>query len=145
VFILEEPYVSDLLAGPSSNSACPCCTPSPSAGCGSPAPGSRRRAFSAAARRARGSLNSENGSADRHHTFGLRPAAAIQLFRTRSPSRHLVADLYRTTATPGCRGGSARRPGAAARAVLVKPAVGFFGLGVHMVDPPRLPAVGEIE
>ena len=152
MFILEEPYVSDLLAATVGELGLPVLR----------TPLAERRlsdssaallcddaAFSAAACRpgARVYSNSENaiGWIAEHLSASHLPRR-IELFKDKLAFRDLVSDLYpdyRYFGVP-VRELRAFDPARLRAPFIVKPAVGFFSLGVHVVDSPAAwPAVVE--
>ena len=155
MFILEEPYVSDLLAATVAQLALPVLD----------TPMARRRLvgtrsmplctddeFAAAASRpgARLYSNSENaiGWIAQHLAESSLPGM-IDLFKDKVAFRDLVADLYPDYRYVGLplSGLRAFDPSSLRAPFVVKPTVGFFSLGVHVVDSPiAWPAVvAEIE
>jgi len=155
VFILEEPYVSDLLAATVAAMGLPVLD----------TPMARRRLsgshavplfsddeFAAAASRpgARLYSNSENaiGWIAEHLTQSELPKR-IELFKDKVAFRDLMADLYPDYRYFGLplSGLRAFDPSCLRAPFIVKPAVGFFSLGVHVVgSPDAWPAVvAEIE
>jgi len=155
VFILEEPYVSDLLAATVAELGLPVLD----------TPIARRRLtgqhavplsaaveFAAAAARpgARLYSNSENaiGWIAAHLAHAELPRR-IELFKDKVAFRDLVADLYPDYRYVGLplSGLRAFDPSSLRAPFVVKPAVGFFSLGVHVVGSPAAwPAVvAEIE
>jgi len=142
VFILEEPYVSDLLATTVAELGLPVLD----------TPMARRRlrgplavplcaddVFAAAASRAGARLysNSENaiGWIAEHLARSDLPRK-IGLFKDKIAFRELVADLYPDYRFFGLplRGLRTFDPSRLRAPFIVKPAVGFFSLGVHVVE-----------
>ena len=142
MFILEEPYVSDLLATTVAELGLPVLD----------TPMARRRlcgplavplcaddVFAAAASRAGARLysNSENaiGWIAEHLARSDLPRK-IGLFKDKIAFRELVADLYPDYRFFGLplRGLRAFDPSRLRTPFIVKPAVGFFSLGVHVVE-----------
>jgi hypothetical protein len=142
VFILEEPYVSDLLAATVGALQLPVLR----------TPIAERRlagadaalllddaAFSAAACRpgARVYSNSENAIGwIAEHLAGSDLPRRIELFKDKVAFRDLVADLYPDYRYAGVpvRELRAFDPARLRAPFVVKPAVGFFSLGVHVVE-----------
>jgi hypothetical protein len=155
VFILEEPYVSDLLAATVAELGLPVLR----------TPIAERRlpdaqaallrddaAFSAAARKpgARLYSNSENAIGwIAAHLAGSDLPRRIELFKDKVAFRDLVADLYPDYRYAGVPVGELRAfdPSRLRAPFIVKPAVGFFSLGVHVVESAAAwtAVVGEIE
>ena len=142
MFILEEPYVSDLLAATAGELGLPVLrTPLAERRLAGPSAAllCDGAAFSAAACRpgARVYSNSENAIGwIAEHLSGSDLPRRIELFKDKLAFRDLVADLYpdyryfgvpisELHAFDPCR---LRAP------FIVKPAVGFFSLGVHVVE-----------
>jgi len=155
VFILEEPYVSDLLVDTVTGLGLPVLD----------TPIARRRlpgasshlvvgddefAAVAAAPGARVYSNSENAigwiAGHLGHTDLPR---RIELFKDKIAFRDLVADLYPDYRYVGVPAGELRSfdPARLRAPFVVKPAVGFFSLGVHVVESPAVwsSVVEEIE
>ena len=142
MFILEEPYVSDLLAATVVELGLPVLR----------TPIAERRlpgahaalfrddaAFSAAARTpgARLYSNSENAIGwIAAHLAGSDLPRQIALFKDKVAFRDLVADLYPDYRYAGVPAGELRAfdPARLRAPFIVKPAVGFFSLGVHVVE-----------
>ena len=155
MFILEEPYVSDLLVDTVTGLGLPVLD----------TPIARRRlpgasshlvvgddefAAVAAAPGARVYSNSENAigwiAGHLGHTDLPR---RIELFKDKIAFRDLVADLYPDYRYVGVPAGELRSfdPARLRAPFVVKPAVGFFSLGVHVVESPAVwsSVVEEIE
>ena len=152
MFILEEPYVSDLLVDTVTGLGLPVLD----------TPIARRRlpgasshlvvgddefAAVAAAPGARVYSNSENSigwiAGHLGHTDLPR---RIELFKDKIAFRDLVADLYPDYRYVGVPAGELRSfdPARLRAPFVVKPAVGFFSLGVHVVESPAVwPSVVE--
>ena len=142
MFILEEPYVSDLLATTAGELGLPILR----------TPIAERRlprscaallcddaSFAAAARRpgARLYSNSENAIGwIAAHLSGSDLPRRIELFKDKVAFRDLVADLYPDYRYAGVPVSELRAfdPSRLRAPFIVKPAVGFFSLGVHVVD-----------
>ncbi len=155
MFILEEPYVSDLLTATVGELGLPVLR----------TPMAERRlrgrlaallcddaAFSAAAGKpgARLYSNSENAIGwIAEHLSGSDLPRRIELFKDKLAFRDLVADLYPDYRYAGVPVGELRAfdPARLRAPFVVKPAVGFFSLGVHVVESAEAwPAVvDEIE
>jgi hypothetical protein len=155
VFILEEPYVSDLLAATVAELGLPVLdTPIARRRLVGPqaVPLSTDDAFAAAAARpgARLYSNSENaiGWIAEHLAQGELPRR-IELFKDKVAFRDLVADLYPDYRYFGLPLSALRAfdPSSLRAPFVVKPAVGFFSLGVHVVESPAAwpAAVAAIE
>jgi len=155
VFILEEPYVSDLLAATVGELQLPVLrTPIAERRLAGSAAALLRddAAFSAAAGRpgARVYSNSENAIGwIAEHLAGSDLPRRIELFKDKVAFRDLVADLYPDYRYAGVPVGELREfdPGRLRAPFIVKPAVGFFSLGVHVVESAAAwpAAVDEIE
>ena len=155
MFILEEPYVSDLLVTTVGELGLPVLrTPIAERRL----PGSLAAllcddaAFAAAARRpgARVYANSENAIGwIAAHLSGSDLPRRIELFKDKVAFRELVADLYPDYRYAGVPVSELRAfdPERLRAPFIVKPAVGFFSLGVHVVSSAAVwPAVvDEIE
>lgn len=142
MFILEEPYVSDLLVATVGELGLPVLR----------TPTAERRlpaelapllrddaAFAAAARRPRARLysNSENAIGwIAAHLSGSDLPRRIELFKDKLAFRDLVADLYPDYRYSGMPVGELRAfdPERLRAPFVIKPAVGFFSLGVHVVE-----------
>ena len=141
MFILEEPYVSDLLAATVADLGLPVLdTPMARRRLTGPhaAPLSADEEFAAAASRpgARLCTNSEHaiGWIAEHLAHSALPGR-IELFKDKLAFRDLVADLYpdyRYFGVP-LSGLRAFDPSSLRAPFIVKPAVGFFSLAVHVV------------
>jgi hypothetical protein len=155
VFILEEPYVSDLLAATVAELGLPVLrTPIAERRLPGPAATLLRddASFSAAARMpgARLYSNSENAIGwIAAHLAGSDLPRQIALFKDKVAFRDLVADLYPDYRYAGVPADElhAFDPARLRAPFIVKPAVGFFSLGVHVVaSAAEWPAVvGQIE
>lgn len=141
MFILEEPYVSDLLVATVGELGLPVLrTPMAELRLPATLAGLLRddAAFAAAARApgARLYSNSENaiGWIAAHLADSDLPRQ-IELFKDKLAFRDLVADLYPDYRYAGVPIGELRAfdPGRLRPPFVVKPAVGFFSLGVHVV------------
>jgi len=144
VFILEEPYVSDLLAATVAELGLPVLdTPIARRRLVGPqaVPLSTDDAFAAAAARpgARLCTNSEHaiGWISDHLAHSGLPRR-IGLFKDKVAFRDLVADLYPDYRYFGLPLSALRAfdPSSLRAPFVVKPAVGFFSLGVHVVESP---------
>ncbi len=155
MFILEEPYVSDLLAATVVELGLPVLR-TPIAEGRLPAPHAALlrddAAFSAAATTpgARLYSNSENAIGwIAAHLAGSDLPRQIALFKDKVAFRDLVADLYPDYRYAGVPASELRAfdPARLRAPFIVKPAVGFFSLGVHVVESATVwPAVvAEIE
>ena len=155
MFILEEPYVSDLLAETVGALGLPVLD-TPMARRALPRSGSALlrddATFAAAATRpgARLYSNSENAIGwIAEHLSGSDLPRRIELFKDKVAFRDLVADLYPDYRYFGVPAGElhAFDPARLRAPFIVKPAVGFFSLGVHVVESATAwPAVvAEIE
>jgi hypothetical protein len=160
MFILEEPYVSDLLVAAVAELRAPVLRTSmaerrlegAAAGDGRPAGDLLvdDAAFALAARRpgARLYTNSENaldwvGA----HLSGTDLPRQARLFKDKLAFRDLLADLYPGYRYTGVRLDELRAfdPASLPAPFVVKPAVGFFSLGVHVVaDAGEWPAVAKL-
>jgi len=142
VFILEEPYVSDLLAVTVAELELPVLdTPMARRRLVGPqaVPLSADEAFAAAASRpgARLYSNSENAIGwIAAHLAGSELPRRIALFKDKVAFRDLVSDLYPDYRYFGLplSGLRAFDPSGLRAPFIVKPAVGFFSLGVHVVE-----------
>ena len=142
MFILEEPYVSDLLAATVGELQLPVLrTPIAERRLAGPDAALLRddAAFSAAACRpgARVYSNSENAIGwIAEHLAGSDLPRRIELFKDKVAFRDLVADLYPDYRYAGVpvRELRAFDPARLRAPFVVKPAVGFFSLGVHVVE-----------
>ncbi len=141
MFILEEPYVSDLLATTVVELSLPVLD-TPFARRRLPVPGAKllRTAgdFAAAASRpgARLYSNSENAIGwIAENLAGSDLPAKIEVFKDKVAFRDLVADLHPDYGYVGLdlRGLRGFDPSTLRAPFVVKPAVGFFSLGVHVV------------
>ena len=141
MFILEEPYVSDLLAATVADLGLPVLdTPMARRRLTGPraVPLSADEEFAAAAARpgARLCTNSEHaiGWIAEHLAHSALPGR-IRLFKDKLAFRDLVADLYADYRYFGVplSGLRALDPSSLRAPFIVKPAVGFFSLGVHVV------------
>ena len=156
MFILEEPYVSDLLAATVVELGLPVLR-TPIAERRLPAPHAALlrddAAFSAAARTAGRAALLQLRERDRLDRRAPRRAPTCrgrsQLFKDKVAFRDLVADLYPDYRYAGVPAGELRAfdPARLRAPFIVKPAVGFFSLGVHVVESATAwPAVvAEIE
>lgn len=142
MFILEEPYVSDLLAATVGELRLPVLRTAIAerrlAGC-TTALLRDDAAFSAAASRpgARVYSNSENAIGwIAEHLAGSDLPRRIELFKDKVAFRDLVADLYPDYRYAGVPVSELRAfdPARLRAPFVVKPAVGFFSLGVHVVE-----------
>ena len=141
MFILEEPYVSDLLVCAVGELGLPVLrTPMAERRLPATLAGLLRddAAFAAAARLpgARLYSNSENAIGwIAAHLAGSDLPRCIELFKDKLAFRDLVADLYPDYRYAGVPAGELRTfdPTSLRAPFVVKPAVGFFSLGVHVV------------
>jgi hypothetical protein len=141
VFILEEPYVSDLLATTVAELGLPVLdTPMARRSLAGPlaVPLLSDDVFAAAASRpgARLYSNSENAIGwITEHLAGLELPRRIDLFKDKVAFRDLLADLYPDYCYVGLPLSRLRTFDATSLRApfIVKPAVGFFSLGVHVV------------
>lgn len=142
MFILEEPYVSDLLAATVAELGAPVLD-TPMAACHLVGPQAQLlcddQSFAAAACRpgARLYSNSENAIGWIAAHLGRSPLPKrIELFKDKIAFRDLLADLYPDYRYAGLRRAELRAfdPSRLRAPFVVKPAVGFFSLGVHVVE-----------
>ena len=143
MFILEEPYVSDLLVASAMELGLPVLD----------TPIARRRlgaaggdlllddeAFAARARGARLYSNSENAIGwIAEHLSDTDLPERIRVFKDKAVFRELVADLYPDYRFKRLALSELRQfdPSNLRSPFIIKPAVGFFSMGVHFVESPE--------
>ncbi|MDZ4168265.1 MAG: ATP-grasp domain-containing protein [Coriobacteriia bacterium] len=140
MFILEEPYVSELLASTVAESGVPVLDTRMArlALAGRGVALSDDAAFAAAAARpgARIYANSENAIGwIAEHLGGTDLPRRIRLFKDKVAFRELVADMYPEYRFTGVPFAELRSfdPSVVRAPFVIKPAVGFFSVGVHVV------------
>ena len=142
MFILEEPYVSDLLAATVAELGLPVLdTPIARRRLNGPqaVPLAADDAFAAAASRPGARLYSNSEHAIgwiAEHLAGSELPRRIALFKDKVAFRDLVADLYPDYRYVGVPLSELRAfdPSSLRAPFIVKPAVGFFSMGVHVVE-----------